>query len=393
VIDNRRCEWSNRSVMRITKTIILAPLAPLAALLLIWGLGACSTDTRSDAVPSSDNVVNVYNWAEYIAPDTLETFEAEYGIKVNYDVYDSTGIVDVKLLTGKSGYDVIVHSNQYSSRLAPIGVFEKLDMSKLPNASHLDPEMMAQIDIYEHVRGYTVPYHWGTTGIAWNEELVHERLPNHPMESADVLFDPEIASKLADCGISMLDGPTDVIGFALAYLGRNPSAVDDENLAAAEELLAGVRPYIRYFSNDKMISDLPNKEVCVAQSWSGDFAQAATRAREAGIDIDLRYAIAKEGSALWIDGFYIPADAPHADNAYLFIDFMLRPDIAAANANTVYYANTNRSSWEFTRPEILNNPAIYPDAETWQRMYVIEVADPKRLRARTRTFARIKSGL
>ena len=376
--------------MRTTKKIARSALT---ALLLVPGLYACSTDTKSDAAPSDEKLVNVYNWADYIAPDTLEKFEAEYGIKVNYDFYDSSGIVDVKMLTGKSGYDVITHSNQYASRLAPIGVFEKLDMSKLPNARHLDPEMMEQIDIYELVRGYTLPYHWGTTGIAWNEEMVRERVPNLAMDSGDVVFDPEVASKLADCGISLLDGPTDVIGFALAYLGRDPSAVDDENLAAAEELLAGVRPYIRYFGNDKMIADMPNREVCVAQSWSGDFAQAATRAREAGIDIDLRYAIAKEGSALWVDGFYIPADAPHLDNAYLFIDFMLRPDIAAANANAVYYANANRSSWQFTKPEILNNPAIYPDAEMWERMYVVEVADPKRQRARTRTFARIKSGL
>ncbi len=253
--------------------------------------------------------------------------------------------------------------------------------------------MMAQIDIYELVRGYTVPYHWGTTGIAWNEELVRERLPDHPMDSGDVLFNPAVASKLADCGISLLDGPVDIVGFALAYLGRDPSAVDDESLAAAEELLAGVRPYIRYFSNDKMGVDLPNREVCVAHSWSGDYAVAAARAREAGIDIDLRYAIPKEGSAMWVDGFYIPADAPHLDNAYLFIDFMLRPDIAAANSNSTNYANANRSSWELMRPEILSNPAIYPDADTRERMYIIEVADPKRTRARTRTFARIKSGL
>jgi putrescine transport system substrate-binding protein len=376
--------------MRITRTIARAALT---ALLLIPGLNACSTDTKSDATPSVENVLNVYNWADYIGPDTLAKFEAEYGIKVNYDLYDSSGIVDVKMLTGNSGYDVVIHSNQYASRLAPIGVYEKLDMSRLPNARHLDPAMMVQVDVYELVRGYMLPYHWGTTGYAWNADMVRERLPNHPMDSADVLFDPEVASKLADCGISLLDGPTDLIGTALAYLGRDPSAVDDENLAAAEELLAGVRPYIRYFSNEKMMVDMPNNEVCVAQTWSGDYATAAVRAREAGIDIDLRYSIPKEGTAMWVDGFYIPADAPHRDNAYLFIDFMLRPDIAAENANEVYYANVNRSSWEFTKPEILSDPAIYPDEEIWERMYVVRVADPKRQRARTRTFARIKSGL
>ena len=371
--------------------IIIRPA--LAALLLASGLYACGTDTTSDSDDSAENVVNVYNWAEYIAPDTIAKFEAEFGIKVNYDLYDSTGIVDVKMLTGNSGYDVITHSNHYSSRLAPIGVFEKLDMTRLPNVRHLDPEIMAKIDVFEEVRGYTVPYHWGTTGIAYNADMVRERLGDHPMDSADVLFDPVVAAKLADCGISFLDGPNDVLGFALAYLGRDPSAVDAENLAAAEELLAGVRPYIRYFSNDKMIADLPNKEVCVAHSWSGDFAQAQTRAEEAGIDIDLRYVLAKEGSALWVDGFYIPSDAPHKDNAYLFIDFMTRPDIAAANSNNNYYANANRASWEFVHPEILNNPAIFPDEAMWERLYVVEVFDPKRIRPRTRIFARMKSGL
>ena len=376
--------------MTITTTMARSALT---ALLLTSGLSACGTGAGSDSDESAEDVVNVYNWAEYIAPETIEKFEAEFGIKVNYDLYDSTGIVDVKLLTGKSGYDVVVHSNHYASRLAPIGVFEKLDMSKLPNARHLDPAILGKIDVFEEVRGYTIPYHWGTTGIAWNADMVRERLPDHPMDSADVLFDPEVASKLADCGISFLDGPNDVIGFALAYLGRDPSAVDDESLAAAEELLAGVRPYIRYFSNDKMISDLPNKEVCIAQSWSGDFAQAAIRAQEAGIDIDLRYTIAKEGSALWVDGFYIPSDAPHKDNAYLFINFMTRPDIAADNANNNYYANANRSSWELIEPEILDNPAIFPDEAMWEQLYVVEVFDPQRIRPRTRMFARVKSGL
>jgi len=375
--------------MRIVKTSRSA----LTALLLLPGLTACGGDIRSDKAPADENVVNVYNWADYIAPDTIAKFEAEFGIKVNYDLYDSTGMVDVKMLTGNSGYDVVSHSNHYASRLAPIGVFEKLDMSRLPNVRHLDPEIMSKIDVFEAVKGYYMPYHWGTTGIAWNAEMVRERLGDYPMDSADILFDPEIAAKLADCGISLLDGPNDVIGFALAYLGRDPNAVDDESLAAAEELLAGVRPYIRYFSNDKMGVDLPNKEVCIAHSWSGDFARAQIRAEEAGIEIDLRYSIAKEGSALWVDGLYITSDAPHRDNAYLFIDFMARPDIAAANANYNYYANANRSSWAFLKPEILNNPALFPSGDDWDSLYLVEVFDPKRIRPRTRMFARVKSGL
>jgi putrescine transport system substrate-binding protein len=354
-------------------------------------LVACSGDSNNTS--HGPNIVNVYNWADYIAPDTLEKFEAEYGIKVNYDIYDSSEVVDVKLLAGNSGYDVVVHSNQFSSRLAPIGVFEKLDKTRFENIGNLDPDVLAKIGVYHEVADYNMPYHWGTTGYAWNAEMVRKRLPDHPMDSGDVLFDPDVVSKLADCGVSLLDGPTDLFPMVLAYLGLDPNAVDDESLAAAETQLKLVEPYILYFSNQKMISDLPNKEVCVAMSWSGDFAQAATRAEEAGIDIDLRYTVPKEGSGLWVDGIFIPSDAPHKDNAYLFIDFLMRPDIAADIANTVFYANANAASWQYIKPEILNNPSIFPDEATWKLMYPILSADPKRERPRTRAFARVKSGI
>ncbi len=370
----------------IFSTIVRSSL--IAAVLLAT---ACSPGPEDRG--ANDNVVNIYNWADYVAPDTLRKFEAETGIKVNYDIYDSSEVVDVKLLAGNSGYDVVVHSNQFSSRLAPIGVFEKLDRSKLGNIGNLDADVIERINVYPKVTEYNIPYHWGTTGYAWNVEMVRERLPDHPMDSGDVLFDPDVVSKLADCGVSLLDGPTDLFPMVLAYLGLDPSAVDDESLAAAEAQLKLVRPYIRYFSNQKMISDLPNKEVCVAMSWSGDYAQASARAEEAGLDIELRYTVPREGSGLWVDGVYIPSDAPHRENAYRFLDFLLRADISADIANTVHYANANRASWQFIRPEILNNPSIFPDEEVWKRLYPILSADPKRERPRTRAYARVKSGI
>jgi putrescine transport system substrate-binding protein len=355
-------------------------------------LSACFVD-QPVGTAGSERVVNVYNWADYIAPDTTAKFEAEYGIKVNYDIYDSSEVIDAKLLAANSGYDVVVHTNQLASRLVPIGVFRKLDFSRLPNVKHLDPDMLEKIDRYEGLRDYSIPYHWGTTGYAWNVAMVRARLPNHPMDSADVLFDPEIISKLADCGVSFLDSPTDVIPMVLAYLGRDPNAVDDESLAAAEKVLKAVRPYVRYFSNQKIYMDLPNKEVCVAMSWSGDYAQASQRAEEAGIDIELRYTTPKEGSGLWVDGLYILADAPHEDNAYRFMNFLMRPDIAADIANTVFFANANKDAREYTLPELLNDPAIYPDDEIWKRLFPIVTIDTKRERPRTRMFARVKSGI
>jgi putrescine transport system substrate-binding protein len=364
----------------------------LVLTILLTSVVACTTD-KTAATVSNEKIVNVYNWADYIALDTVEKFEAEYGIKVNYDIYDGSQVVDVKLLAGNSGYDVVIHSSQYSSRLTPIGVYEKLDYSRLGNRRHLDTALWEKVDAYDQTRGYTIPYHWGTTGYAWNVGLVRERLPDHPMDSMDVLFDPEVASKLADCGISLLDGPTDIYPMVLSYLGLEPNAVDDESLAAAEAQLLKVRPYIRYFSNQKMQLDLPNQEVCVAMSWSGDYASAARRATEAGLDLELRYTMPKEGSGLWVDGVYMPADAPHKDNAYLFMNFLMRPEIAADIANQVDYANVNKSSWEMIRPDLMNDPAIYPPESSWHVLYPILAVDPKRERFRTRSFARVKAGI
>jgi len=319
-------------------------------------LGACSDTSNQDT--SGQNVVNVYNWADYIDPDAIALFEAETGIKVNYDTYDSSEV-----------------------------------LSRLENLGNLDPDLVARLDIFEAVRGYQVPYHWGTTGYAWNATMVRERLPDHPMDSADVLFDPEVVAKLADCGVSLLDSTSDLFPMTLVYLGHDPASFDAESVAEIEETLASVQPYIRYFSNTKMTSDLPNKEVCVAMSWSGDYATAKARASEAGLDLDLRYTMPKEGSGLWVDGLYILADAPHRDNAYRFIDFLQRGEIAALNATATFYANANRASWEYLDPELINNPAIYPSDEDWERIYAIPQPSAKEDRVMTRTFARIKSGI
>ena len=354
---------------------------------------ASACNSESDGNYNDQNIVNVYNWADYIALPVIDKFEAEYGVKVNYDVYDAAAIVDVKLLTGNSGYDVVVHSNQFSSRLIDIDVFQELDTEQLPNLANLDPDTMAAIDIYEKVRGYNSPYHWGSTGIAYNVDMIRERLPNQSMDTSAVLFDPEIVSKLADCGVSFLDGTTSLIPMALAYLGLDPNSIDDESLALVEAQLKKVRPYVRYFSNDKFLSDMPNKEICIAMTWSGDYAASSQRALDAGIDIQLKYAVPREGAPLWVDGIYIPSDAPHPDNAHKFLNFLLRADIAAEIADDVLYANPNKASWALMKQSSLDDPAIYPDAEVWSRLFAVDAADPVRERARTRTLARIKSGL
>jgi len=359
-----------------------------AALLIV---GACGGD--SNTTSNGENVVNVYNWADAVAPGVIETFESETGIKVNYDTYAASPAVEVKLLTGNSGYDVIFHDNLLASRLIDVGVYQKLNPELLPNFANMDPATMRQLDVYESVRGYNAPFHWGTTGFTWNIEMVRERLPNQPMDTAAILFDPPIVSKLADCGVSFHDSSTSLLPMALAYLGLDPNAVDEESLLAVQELLLEVRPYVRYFSNDKYLSDIPNKELCVAMAWSGDYANALQRSKEAGIDIDLAYSIPKEGGGLWIDGIFIPTDAPHVDNAHVFINFLMRADIAFRNADYSNYATPNAAAMELLSEESRNNPAIYPDQEAWSRTFRVDPKGPMEERARTRVLARVKSGL
>ena len=369
------------SVQRNFPTLILVILTTV-------GCGGNNSAGEND-----DNVVNVYNWSDYIAVDTVAKFEAEFGIKVNYDIYDASETVDVKLLAGNSGYDVIVHSNSFASRIAPAGVFETLDKSRIPNIKHLDPATMRIIDVRPSVSKLQVPYFWGTTGYAYNADMVRERLGDHPMDSADIIFDPEIVAKLADCGVSLLDSPLDVMPMMMVYLGLDPNSLDPADLAQARERLVELKPYIRYYSNGKMLVDMPNKEICVAMSWSGDYATVRSRAADAGVDIDIRYTAPKEGTGMWSDGLYIPKDARHKDNAYLFINFLLRPDIAADIANTVNYPTANRGAWPLLDPAMRNDTAIYPSKEIMQVMFFSTAQDPKKERLRTRAYVQAKSGM
>jgi len=338
-------------------------------------------------------VVNVYNWADYIGPTTLEDFTAETGIRVNYDTYDSSEIVEAKLLAGSTGYDVVVHGAQYASRLIPLGLFLELDRERLPHWRGLDPHVLRMLADYDPGNRHSAPYTWGSTGFAYNVRLVRERIPDAPVDSGDMIFDPEVAARLADCGISFLDSPTDVLPMALVYLGLDPNTIDPEQLAAAGQLLSSVRPYIKYFSSTRMLIDLPNEEVCVAMSWSGDYARARAHAREAGLDIDLAYTVPKEGSVDWIDGFFIPSDAPHRDEAYEFIDFLLRPEVIAAVTNETRYANAVRASRPFVDPVILADPAVYATPSVIARLRSTLSLPPKVERLRTRAFARFKAGM
>ena len=340
-----------------------------------------------------EQVLNIYNWADYIGPSTLADFEAEFGIRVNYDIYDSTAVVDARLLAGRTGYDVVLQALRYSSRLIEVGVFQPLDRDKLPLWDNLDPWVLGVMETYDPGNRHATPYMWGTTGFAYNVEMVRERMPDAPVDSAALVLDPENAARFADCGISLLDESTMVIPVVMQYLGYEANSIDQRQLAEAEAVLKSVRPYIRYFSSAKALNDLPNGEICIAMSWSGDYAQAQARAAEVGLDIDLAYMVPREGTVLFFDSMLIPADAPHPGNAHLFLNYLMRPEVIAPISDLLRYANANRASLPLIDPELRDDPAAYPRMEGHPNWRPGVIYDPKLERRRTRAWSRVKTGL
>ena len=385
MLTQRRSHRLSRHLARWTWLVLV--------LIAIPSISTASEQDLIDAARGTAKQLNIYNWADYINPDAITDFEKEYGIDVTYDIYDSSEIVDTKLMTGRSGYDVVVHAASFTARLATAGIFHPVDFNKLPNWHHLDPDLIRKADEKYSNGLQGVPFFWGTTGITYNVDMIKERMPNAPVDSSALIFDPHIISKFTDCGISFLDDPTSVIPMAMMYLGYPSNSVDVQQLKEVEALVKAVRPYITYFSSTKMLLDLPSEEVCIAMSWSGDYSVASNRAKEAGIDINLDYIIPKEGAGMWFDNMYIPEDAPHRENAYLFLNFMLRPEVIAASSDYIGYANANKSATPLVNPTLTANIAVYPDAETLQRLQTTEVLAPKEERKRSRTWTKIKTGM
>ncbi len=325
-------------------------------------------DGLMSVAAAEESLLNIYNWADYIGADTIANFEAEYGIEVNYDIYETSEMVDAKLMAGNSGYDLVLHSAAFSSRLISVGIYQPLDKTRLPNWKHLDPALLERFAQFDPGVRYGVPYMWGTTGFTYNVDMIRERMPDAPVESGDLLFKAEVVSKFADCGVSLLDSPISVIPVVLAYLGYKADSVDPAQLREVELLLKSIRPYIKYFSSAKLLVDLPSREVCIAQSWSGDYSIASRRARDAGLEVNLAYTMPIEGSTIWFDVLFIPADAKHPGNAHLFLDFLLRPEVIAPISDFTGYANPNRDATALVDPAITSDPAIYPDAEVQSRL-------------------------
>ncbi|MDR6633435.1 putrescine transport system substrate-binding protein [Phyllobacterium sp. 1468] len=346
----------------------------------------------SSSAWAADRVVNIYNWSDYIDPTILEEFTKETGIKVVYDTFDSNEILETKLLAGGTGYDVVVPTASFLQRQIAAGVFQKLDKSKLPNLSNTWDVINQRIATYDPGNEYSVDYMWGTTGLGYNVDKMKEITGSDEKPSWDVLFKPEMAAKFKDCGIHILDSASDVMPSALAYLGLNPDSKDPDELAKAGALLESIRPYVRKFHSSEYINALANGDICLALGYSGDILQAKTRAEEAKAGVNLDYAIPAQGAQMWFDVMAIPADAPHVAEAHEFINYMLKPEVAAKATDFVSYANGNKASQAMIDKSVLENPAVYPTPEVLAKLFTVTPYDTKTQRVVTRLWTKVVTG-
>jgi len=300
--------------------------------------------------------------------------------------------MEAKMLAGSSGYDVVLQAGSSLERFVEAKIYQPLDKSKLPGLSNLDPQIMKVLEGWDKDNKYGVPYMWGTTGITYNVDMIKERIPDANLESFDLLFKPENAARLADCGISILESPTDVIPMVLAYLGKDPNTTNPADYQAVVDAFKPIRKYIKTFDSSNYLNAIPNKELCYINDWSGDYATAKSRASEAGVEINLAYRVPKSGCPAWFDIWCVPADAPDLDNAFTFINYLLQPEVIAKCTNFTNYANANRAADKFVDPAVLNDPAVYPDAELRKRLWTQKTLSQELQRAETRAWSDIKTG-
>ena len=359
----------------------------LLALLFALGHGL------SQAQAAEEKILHIYNWSDYIAEDTIANFEKETGIEVVYDVFDSNEVLEAKLLSGNTGFDLVVPSSDFLGRQLQAGVFQKLDKSKLPNLVNLDPAIMTLLQEKDPDNTHAVPYLGGTTGIGYNPKKVAAIMgPDFAMNSWEAVFNPQNLAKLSQCGVAFLNSPTDILSVVLRYMGREPNSTNPSDYAAAGKLLTSLRPHITYFNSSQYINDLANGDICVAIGWSGDVLQAATRAQEAKNGVEVNYVLPKEGSDVFYDMLVIPSDAKHPDNAHAFINYLMRPEVIAKITNYVSYANANRTALPLVDPAIAKNPNIYYGEEMAPKMFTQKILPPKINRVITREWTKVLTG-
>ncbi|SDV50494.1 polyamine ABC transporter substrate-binding protein [Chitinasiproducens palmae] len=359
-----------------------------AALAVLVGATLCCVAGAASAAQ-----LNVYNWSDYIAKDTIPNFEKQTGITVRYDVYDSDDTLQAKLLTGNSGYDVVAPTSNYAGRQIAAGLFAPLDKSKLPNLKYLDPQLMALVAGADPGNKYAVPWAFGTTGLGYNVDKARKILgPNVALDSWDVLFKPENIGKLKSCGVSVLDAPDQMFAAALHYLGRDPASTKPADYQAAYELLKTIRPAITQFSSSGYINDLVGGDICFTFGWSGDVSIARRRAAEARKPYTIQYFIPKGGAPIWFDVMVIPKDAKNQQEALRWINYIETPQVHAAITNAVYYPSANLEARKYVSPEVAKDPAIYPPPEVLKSLFLLKPMPPDIARLMTRLWTQFKSG-
>jgi putrescine transport system substrate-binding protein len=355
------------------------------------GGGKSATDTAANKGGGA-KVLNLYIWSDYLAQNTVAEFEQRFGIKVHAAYFDTNETLETKLLAGNSGFDIVVPTASYFERQIKAGAFLTLDKSKLPNLSNMDPQLMAKVALHDPGNAHGVIYLWGTNGIGYNEKMVKALMPDAPLDSWRLVFDPEVAAKLAKCGISLLDSPAEMLRAVYSFMGKDPNSQSADDLAQAEAVLAKIRPYIRNFSSSEYIEALANGDLCISVGYNGDVMQARDRAREANKGIDIKYTVPKEGSILWFDMLAIPKDAPDPDSAYAFMNYMMTPQVIADVSNFKRYANANAASQSLVLPAVKDDPGIYPPLDQRQKLAVQLADSPEQTRAITRVWQKFKTG-
>jgi putrescine transport system substrate-binding protein len=347
---------------------------------------------RSGTAPDGGKVLNLYIWSDYLAPNALADFERATGIKVHAAYFDTNETLETVLLAGHSGFDIVVPTASYFERQIKAGVYLTLDRSKLPNLTNMDPQLMSRVALHDPGNAHGVIYTWGTNGIGYNEKMVKALMPDAPLDSWRLVFDPAVASKIAKCGISLLDSPAEMMRAVLNYLGRDPNSQNPTDLADAGATLAKIRPYVRNINSSEYIEALANGDLCAAVGYNGDVLQARDRAREANKGIEIKYAVPKEGSILWFDMLAIPKDAPDPESAYAFMNYMMTPQVAADVSDFRRYATANAAALPRVLPAVRDDPGIYLPQALRQQLAVQLSDSPDQTRAITRVWQKFKSG-
>jgi putrescine transport system substrate-binding protein len=361
--------------------------------LVAFALCALGVAAAAPSQAQQQRVVHFFNWSSYMAPDTLENFTKETGIKVVYDTFDANETLETRLMAGQSGYDLVVPTAYFLQRQIKANIFQKLDKSKLPNLVHAWPEVTSKLALYDPGNQFAANYMWGTTGIGYNVKAMKQALgENATIDSWDVVFKPEQLAKFKDCGIHMLDSPDDILPAALNYLKLDPNSSKQADLDKAAALVAKIRPNVRKFHSSEYINALATGEICFVVGWSGDIKQAQSRAEEAKNGVEIGYAIPKEGAQMFFDNLAIPKDAKNVKEAYELINYLYRPEVAAKNSSFLSYASGNLAAQKLIDAKVIDDKTVYPDEATMKRLFVITARDAAAQRILNRIWTRVKTG-